>query len=162
VSATPLLARTPDELTIGELSAVTGVPVTTLRFYDRRGLISARRTTGNQRRYPRTVPRRLALIRIAQRLGAPLAEIASALPDDRDPTPHEWRAMLVRWHADLDRRIARLQEVRDYAARLASCGRVPVHHYGQAAHDLVSGCLSGRHWCGRTCNASAEPESFGA
>lgn len=112
------------DLSVGELAEASGVPATTLRYYDGRGLITARRTAGNQRRYPRAVLRRLALIRVAQELGVPLAEIAAALPEDRDPTPQEWRALLVGWQAELDRRIACLQELRDRATRLARCGCV--------------------------------------
>jgi MerR family redox-sensitive transcriptional activator SoxR len=112
------------DLSVGELAEASGFPATTLRYYDGRGLINARRTAGNQRRYPRTVLRRLALIRAAQELGVPLAEIAAALPVDRDPSPQEWRALLAGWQAELDRRIAVLQELRDRAARLARCGCV--------------------------------------
>jgi MerR family transcriptional regulator, redox-sensitive transcriptional activator SoxR len=124
VSAPPVPGRGADDLSVGELSEASGVPASTLRYYDGRGLVTARRTAGNQRRYPRTVLRRLALIRVAQELGVPLAEIAAALPEDRDPTPQEWRALLAGWQAELDRRITGLQELRDRAARLARCGCV--------------------------------------
>ena len=50
-----------NELTIGELSARSGVAPSALRFYERRGLIDATRTDGNQRRYERSTLRRLSL-----------------------------------------------------------------------------------------------------
>ena len=68
-----------DSLTIGELSARSGVPTSALRFYESRGLIRAGRTGGNQRRYDRAELRRVAFIRIAQRVGLTLDEIAQAL-----------------------------------------------------------------------------------
>ncbi|MGH3975333.1 MAG: redox-sensitive transcriptional activator SoxR, partial [Pseudonocardiaceae bacterium] len=77
------------ELTVGQLAARSGVAVSALHFYERQGLISSRRTSGNQRRYRRDVLRRVALIRIAQRVGIPLAEVGAVLallPDGRNPS----------------------------------------------------------------------------
>ena len=67
------------ELTIGELSERSGVATSALRFYEERGLIESRRTTGNQRRYARATLRRVAFIRTAQRVGLTLEEVAEAL-----------------------------------------------------------------------------------
>ena len=66
-------------LTIGEVAARSGVAASALRFYEEEGLISSERTGGNQRRYPRAVLRRVAVIRAAQRIGVSLREIRSAL-----------------------------------------------------------------------------------
>src|SRR5699024_3194470 len=88
------------ELTVGEVAARSGVSVSALHFYERSGLISARRTSGNQRRYRRDVLRRVALIRIAQRVGIPLADIRTALaelPDGRTPTRRDWQQLSERW-----------------------------------------------------------------
>ena len=46
----------------------SGVTISALHFYEAKGLISARRTAGNQRRYPRAMLRRVAFIRAAQRV----------------------------------------------------------------------------------------------
>ena len=73
------------ELTVGQLAARAGVAVSALHFYEAKGLIRARRTSGNQRRYSRDTLRRIAFIRIAQRVGIPLATIGEALaslPED--------------------------------------------------------------------------------
>jgi MerR family redox-sensitive transcriptional activator SoxR len=77
------------ELTVGEVAARSGVAVSTLHFYETKGLIRSTRNQGNQRRYPREVLRRVAIIKVAQRTGIPLAEIQKALstlPDGRTPT----------------------------------------------------------------------------
>ena len=74
------------ELTVGQLAERSGVAVSALHFYESKGLISSNRNAGNQRRYHREVLRRVALIKIAQRLGIPLATIGEALralPDGR-------------------------------------------------------------------------------
>src|SRR5690625_145426 len=113
------------ELTVGELAARSGLPVSTLHFYEAKGLIQSRRTAGNQRRYPRQVLRRVAVIKIAQRTGIPLAEVRKALaglPDERTPTAEDWRALSARWRADLDARIARLTRLRDELDGCIGCG----------------------------------------
>ena len=83
------------EITVGQLAARGGVTVSALHFYEARGLISARRTAGNQRRYPRAMLRRVAFIRASQRVGIPLARIKEALdtlPARRTPTARDWAA----------------------------------------------------------------------
>ena len=74
----------PGELTVGQLSQRSGVAISALHFYERQNLILSRRTSGNQRRYKRDTLRRVALIRIAQRVGIPLAEVAAILAQLRD------------------------------------------------------------------------------
>ncbi len=113
------------ELTVGELSARSGVAVSALHFYEREGLIDARRTSGNQRRYRRDALRRVALIRIAQRVGIPLADIRGALqrlPDGRTPTQADWTRLSEGWRAELDERIHRLQQLRDDFTGCIGCG----------------------------------------
>ncbi|MFQ6687020.1 MerR family DNA-binding transcriptional regulator, partial [Bordetella pertussis] len=70
--------RRPDLLSVGEVAARTGLAVSALHFYEAKGLIASTRTAGNQRRYARAVLRRVAVIRVAQRMGLPLAAIAQA------------------------------------------------------------------------------------
>jgi MerR family redox-sensitive transcriptional activator SoxR len=113
------------ELTVGELSARSGVSVSALHFYERQNLITSRRTSGNQRRYRRDTLRRVALIRIAQRVGIPLADVADALaelPDGRTPTRRDWQRLSQRWRSELDERILRLQQLRDEFTECVGCG----------------------------------------
>ena len=113
------------ELTAGQLSARSGVAVSALRFYEEQGLISSRRTSGNQRRYPRAMLRRVAFIRASQRVGIPLTRIKEALdglPANRTPTPADWARLSARWRADLDDRISQLQRLRDRLTGCIGCG----------------------------------------
>ncbi|MGH3697730.1 MAG: redox-sensitive transcriptional activator SoxR [Pseudonocardiaceae bacterium] len=115
----------PPELTVGELSSRSGVAVSALHFYERQGLISSRRTSGNQRRYKREVLRRVALIRIAQRVGIPLADVAAVLallPDGRTPTRRDWQRISQSWKAELEARIHHLQQLRDDFTDCVGCG----------------------------------------
>ncbi len=52
----------PRELTVGEVAERSGVAVSTLHFYETKGLIESSRNRGNQRRYPRSILRRVAVI----------------------------------------------------------------------------------------------------
>jgi MerR family redox-sensitive transcriptional activator SoxR len=113
------------EITVGQLSARSGVSVSALHFYEARGLISARRTAGNQRRYPRATLRRVAFIRASQRVGIPLSRIKAALdtlPASRTPTPKDWERLSAAWREDLDDRIAQLQDLRDRLTGCIGCG----------------------------------------
>lgn len=115
----------PAELTVGEVARRAGVAVSALHFYEAEGLIRSRRTRGNQRRYPRGVLRRIAVIKVAQRAGVPLREIAAALdvlPGDRPPSAADWARMSRRWSEDLDARIAQLTALRDQLQDCIGCG----------------------------------------
>ncbi len=112
-------------LTVGEVAARSGVAVSTLHFYEAQGLIKSWRNSGNQRRYAREVLRRVAVIKVAQRTGIPLAEIREALctlPDKRTPTAEDWKKLSTRWRAHLDDRIGRLIRLRDQLDGCIGCG----------------------------------------
>lgn len=113
------------ELTPGQLSERSGVAVSALHFYEREGLITSRRTSGNQRRYPRETLRRVAFIRISQRVGIPLSEIRDALhtlPEGRTPNRKDWERLSTIWRQDLDQRIEQLIRLRDSVSSCIGCG----------------------------------------
>lgn len=118
-------AATDKLLSVGQLAARSGVAVTALHFYETKGLIQSTRNAGNQRRYPRAMLRRVAVIKMAQRLGIPLAEIASALaalPIDHTPTAEDWQQLSARWRDDLSRRIDEMVRLRDQLDGCIGCG----------------------------------------
>ncbi|MBC8038789.1 MAG: redox-sensitive transcriptional activator SoxR [Rhizobiales bacterium] len=113
------------ELTVGEVAARSGISVSALHFYERKGLIRSHRTGGNQRRYDRDVLRRVSLIQVAQELGIALAEVGATLgelPDGRPPSREDWERISQMWSANLDRRIASLQQLRDKLSACIGCG----------------------------------------
>src|SRR5580693_4465596 len=119
------LPSTTREITVGQLAARSGVTVSALHFYEAQGLISARRTAGNQRRYPRATIRRVAFIRASQRVGIPLARIKAALdtlPAGRTPTTRDWARLSAAWRCDLDERISELEDLRDRLTGCIGCG----------------------------------------
>lgn len=121
VRATPIVG----ELTPSQLAERSGVAVSALHFYERQGLIRSRRTSGNQRRYRRETLRRVAFIKVSQRVGIPLAEIKAALdtlPEGRTPRQDDWKKLSSVWRADLDRRIEQLVKLREELTGCIGCG----------------------------------------
>jgi MerR family transcriptional regulator, redox-sensitive transcriptional activator SoxR len=114
-----------EELTIGGLSARTGVATSALRYYEAEGLVHAARSAGGQRRYERATLRRVSFIRVAQQVGLSLDEIRSALaslPDNRTPDEQDWARLSASWRPRLDAQIAVLERLRDRLDGCIGCG----------------------------------------
>lgn len=112
-------------LTVGELAARSGVAVSTIHFYESKGLIGSVRNAGNQRRFERAELRRVAIIKVAQRAGISLGEIRDALsglPAKRPISAKDWARLSKRWKKDLEERIGRLEELRDQLSDCIGCG----------------------------------------
>jgi MerR family redox-sensitive transcriptional activator SoxR len=113
------------ELTVGEVARRSGVAVSAIHFYESKGLIGSWRSQGNQRRYPRAVLRWIAIIKVAQRAGMPLASIREALkslPKGVAPTAEDWGKMSAGWRSELDQRIRTLTALRDQLDGCIGCG----------------------------------------
>ncbi|WP_150461990.1 redox-sensitive transcriptional activator SoxR [Nesterenkonia ebinurensis] len=127
-------------LTVGEVAARSGVAVSAMHFYERQGLITSRRSPGNQRRYRRETLRRIAMIRIAQRVGIPLAQVRQALdtlPQGRTPTRSDWQQLSETWRAELDERIRALEQLRDDFSDCIGCGCLSLNRCALAnPHDI--------------------------
>ena len=108
---------------IGTLSTLTGLSRDSLRFYEKRGLLQARRSDNGYRDYPEEAVQWLGYVRTAQQLGFTLAEIAADMPllaqgEEAGPS---LRAALKSKLADIDERIVALHRLRtEQANRLAT------------------------------------------
>lgn len=114
-----------DLIAIGELGRRTGLSVSAIRFYERRGLVEPIRTGGNQRRFLRSDIRRLSFAMIAQKCGLTIDEIAAELaklPLGRTPTQEDWRRISGTFLKDIERRIALLQRTRERLDSCIGCG----------------------------------------
>ncbi len=112
-------------LTVGEVAKRSGLPVSTIHFWEAKGLIRSARSGGNQRRFARAELRRIAVIKIGQRAGIPLTEIRDVLdtlPADRAINAKNWAALSNRWKRSLDERIARLTALRNQLGECIGCG----------------------------------------
>ncbi|HEV3211840.1 MAG TPA: redox-sensitive transcriptional activator SoxR [Acidimicrobiales bacterium] len=137
-------------LTIGEVAARAGVAPSTLRYYEREGLIEADRSDGGQRRYPREVLRRIAFVRAAQRVGLSLDEVRDALdslPHARTPTAADWSRLSRSWRPRLDARIAELQRLRDGLDACIGCGCLSLKVCQLSnPNDVAAALGSGPRW----------------
>jgi MerR family transcriptional regulator, redox-sensitive transcriptional activator SoxR len=119
------MAGTVETLTVGQVADRSGFAPSAVRYYERLGLVSASRTTGGQRRFPRSVLRRLAFIRAARNIGLTLDEVAAALatlPEARTPTRADWTRLSRSWRSRLDEQIAGLEALRDGLDSCIGCG----------------------------------------
>lgn len=127
------MSKLAEMLSIGQVAERSGVPQTALRFYEDKGLIHPERSGGNQRRYPRSVLRRIAFIRAAQRVGLSLEQVSEALenlPADHAPTKDDWARLSTNWRAELDARIEALQRLRDQLTGCVGCGCLSLANCG--------------------------------
>jgi MerR family redox-sensitive transcriptional activator SoxR len=114
-----------EALSVGQVAKRCGIKVSTLHFYETKGLISSFRNTGNQRRYKREVLRRISVIKAAQKIGITLAEIQQAfakLPNQRTPNKDDWAQLSTFWQQVLDQRIQYMQKLRDSLTGCIGCG----------------------------------------
>src|SRR5256885_487913 len=119
--------------TIGQLANAAGVPTSTLRYYERSGLLKPNyRTGGNYRAYTSEALERLRFIRAAQATGFSLHDIQEMLQltYSDDPPCNELLALTKHRLEDVRRRMKELRRVEK-----------------TLAHSLESCCKGGRDWC---------------
>ena len=113
------------ELSVGEVAKRSGVNVSALHFYEQKGLISSWRNQGNQRRYYRSVLRRVAVIKAAQQVGLSLEEIKRALeelPKHQAPNKQQWESMASHWNEKPEIKIRKLKALQRDLGSCIGCG----------------------------------------
>ena len=125
---------------ISEVAKRSGVPASTLRFYEEKGLIVSVGRSGLRRQFESSVYERLALIALARAAGFSLEEIAGVFsPDGR---AHIDRALLSAKADELDRTIVRLRAMRNGLRHAAVC-RAPSHFECPTFRKLLKAAASG-------------------
>lgn len=112
-------------LSIGDLASRTGLSVSAIRFYEKKGLVTADRNEGNQRRFEGSDIRRLSFILIAQQMGLTIEQIKdvmASLPEGRTPTKADWGKISRKFRKTLDERIAMMERMRDRLDGCIGCG----------------------------------------
>jgi MerR family transcriptional regulator, redox-sensitive transcriptional activator SoxR len=116
----------PEELlSVGEVSRRMGVAVSALHYYERIGLIASERTSGNHRRYPRHMLRRIALVSVAKNLGIPLADVNDTFKDvslTTTPTHEDWQRASRRWKKVLEQRRRAIEKLEQELTGCIGCG----------------------------------------
>lgn len=134
-------------LSIGKISERTGIAVTAIRFYEEEELISSVRNAGGQRRFPRSMIRRLSFIKICQNLGFSLSDIRdtlSTLPESRTPNKRDWERLSRNFSVEIDRRIVALELLREKLTGCIGCGclslaKCHLYNSGDSAARLGNG-----------------------
>ena len=145
--------RMTSDLGVGEMAARAGVAVSTLHYYESEGLIESWRTDANHRRYDRRELRRVAIIRIAQTLGIPLAEVRVVLrrlPRDRPIKAQDWAEASNEWAEALDERIELMQRLRRDLGYCIGCGCMSLENCPLYNSDdkLAKNGPGARRWTG--------------
>ena len=111
----PLMAA-GELINIREMSERTSVPASTLRYYEKLGLITSERETGaSRRRYSEATLHRIIYITLAQRAGFSLEEIAeqlAILPNIHPLPPKVWEPLRKKWEQRIDQSIAELKQLK--------------------------------------------------
>jgi MerR family redox-sensitive transcriptional activator SoxR len=111
--------------TVGRVAERCGVKVSSLHYYEEKGLIKSWRNAGNQRRYKADVMRRISIIKAAQKVGVSLDAIKKAfaeLPNNRTPSVKDWEKLSTHWRDELNSRISYLEKLRDSMSSCIGCG----------------------------------------
>ncbi|MFE5916709.1 helix-turn-helix domain-containing protein [Streptomyces sp. NPDC002285] len=128
------------DLDIAEVAQRAGVPASTLRFYEEKGLIAPTGRRGLRRQYDSGVLERLALIALGRTAGFSLDEIARMFAPDGQPRID--RQMLSAKAEELDSRIRELGVLRDSLRHAASCP-APSHMECPTFRRLLAAAASG-------------------
>jgi MerR family transcriptional regulator, redox-sensitive transcriptional activator SoxR len=148
-----------DLFTVSEIARRSGFAASAIRFYETQGLITATRTSGNQRRFERQMLRRLAFIKAARNVGLSLDEVADALatlPDGRTPTRADWARLSKAWRARLDDQIAGLIALRDNLDSCIGCGCLSLRRCAISnPGDLAAGAGAGAVYLPRSLRRRA-------
>ena len=118
-------ASPADSLTIGEVIRRTGLPASTLHYYERKGLIYTERSGGNQRIFTRRMLRRISLIIAAKRFGIPLTDISemfATLPTDHSPSHDDWQRLSRDWKKQLEIRRHAIEKLEHELTGCIGCG----------------------------------------
>lgn len=128
------------DLDITEVAQRSGVPASTLRFYEEKGLITSVGRRGLRRLFDPGVLERLALIAVGRAAGFSLEQIALMFaPDGR---PRIDRQMLVAKANELDEKIRQLSAMRDGLRHAAAC-RAPSHMECPTFRRILRAAASG-------------------
>ena len=154
--------RPINDLTVGDMAKRAGVAVSTLHYYEAEGLIQSWRTDANHRRYDRRELRRVAIIRIAQTLGIPLATVKTMLdelPRDRPVNARDWSKASEAWADELDSRIELMQRLRGTLDYCIGCGclsleKCPLYN---ASDTLGENGPGARRWTGNSQERAKAP-----
>jgi DNA-binding transcriptional MerR regulator len=128
------------DLDIGEVAQRAGVPASTLRYYEEKGLIASTGRRGLRRLFGAGVVERLALIALGRAAGFSLDEIAQMFASDGKPRID--RLMLAAKADEIDKKVRELTAMRDGLRHAVAC-KAPSHMECPTFRRLLSAASQG-------------------
>jgi DNA-binding transcriptional MerR regulator len=127
-------------LTIGQLAAASGVPTSTIRFWERRELLRPQSRSGGQRRYDEEALTQVGMLRLCQDAGFTLAEIRQMLAQ-RATDPTRWRELVEAKKLDVASSLRKLEKAHELLSHALECTHEDITRCPrfQAAVQLRSG-----------------------
>ena len=124
---------------IGELSQQSGVPASTIRYYEQTGILPRAARVGGQRRYAPDAIHKLAVLKLAQYCGFSLDEMRHLLYGFRPAvTPSQrWQKLARKKQAELDVEMSRISEMKNMLDRVARCQCPNLAECGRRAAGVV-------------------------
>jgi DNA-binding transcriptional MerR regulator len=126
-------------MTIGELAAASGLPASTIRYWEKIGVLPKPIRAGGQRRYSADAVQRLAVLRLAQACGFRLDEMRHLLHGYGSGVtpPRRWRELARRKQRELDEQVAQLKTMRRVVDRVLQCRCVDLAECGRIAASVM-------------------------
>jgi DNA-binding transcriptional MerR regulator len=126
-------------MTIGELAAESGVPASTIRYWERVGVLPKPARTSGQRRYAADAGHRLAVIRLAQACGFGLDATRQLLHGfgSEVPASRRWLTLARKRCAELDEQMGRLRAMRQVVDRVLLCRCADLSECGRIAAAVM-------------------------
>jgi MerR family redox-sensitive transcriptional activator SoxR len=124
---------------IGELAGKSGLPPSTIRYWEGIGVLVAPMRSAGQRRYSGDAVQRLAVLRVAQACGCRLEEMRHLLHGFGPgvTASPRWQKLAKRKQQEIDDRIARLNAMRRLLDRVLECGCSDLSECGRIVHSLL-------------------------
>jgi MerR family redox-sensitive transcriptional activator SoxR len=126
-------------MTIGELAAESGLPASTIRYWEKIGVLPKPVRASGQRRYSDEAVQRLAVLRLAQACGFSLNEMRHLLHGFGAGVkpPRRWQELARRKRQEIDEQIARLKAMRRVVDRVLQCQCVELRECGRIAESVM-------------------------
>jgi len=126
-------------MTIGDLASKSGVPASTIRYWERIGILPAAARIGGQRRYSKEDIHRLAVLQLARACGFRLDEMLYLIHgfSAKIPASRRWQLLGSKKKIELNLQIAQLKAMRRIVNRLSDCKCVELSNCGQLAASVI-------------------------
>jgi DNA-binding transcriptional MerR regulator len=149
-------------VTIGELSRQVSVPASTIRYYERIGILPRPARSSGQRRYPADAVHRLAVLKLAQYCGFSLEEMRQLLYGFRPAVaPSErWQQLATRKQVELDVEIDRILEMKRMLGRVAGCKCPDLSECGRRAAGVAFELGGRTAKAGKTASKACAPSDL--